>query len=111
MTYQAKVIAGGKIVIPAELRRELGINDGDSLVIERAPGGGFTIKTYDQVVREGQQSFCALVGDGYSVDQFVAEKSADWNDWKSSSTLPRWSRCCSMRRAVTSFIHACVDRS
>ena len=31
MTYHAKVIAGGKIVIPAEPRRELGIKDGDVL--------------------------------------------------------------------------------
>lgn len=35
MTYHAKVIAGGKIVIPAALRRELGIMDGDSVVLER----------------------------------------------------------------------------
>ena len=36
MTYQAKLIKGGKIVIPAELRRELGFHEGDRLVIERA---------------------------------------------------------------------------
>ena len=35
MTYHAKVIAGGKIVIPADLRRELGIRDGDTLVVDR----------------------------------------------------------------------------
>lgn len=35
MTYSAKNIAGGKIVIPAELRRELGVNAGDTVLIER----------------------------------------------------------------------------
>ena len=80
MTYHAKVIAGGKIVIPAELRRELGISDGDSLVIERASDGGFTIKTYAQVIREGQRAFRAMVGDDYTVDQFIAERRADWGD-------------------------------
>ncbi len=39
MTYHAKVIAGGKVVIPADIRRELGIKDGDSLVIDRDAKG------------------------------------------------------------------------
>jgi len=80
MTYQAKVIAGGKIVIPAELRREFGIKDGDSLVLERGSKGGIVIKTYGQVVKESQASFRAMVGDDYSVDQFLAERRADWGE-------------------------------
>ena len=78
MTYQAKVIAGGKIVIPAELRREFGIKEGDSLVLERSADGGIVLKTYEQVVKEVQASFRAMVGDDYSVDQFLAERRADW---------------------------------
>ena len=80
MTYQAKVIAGGKIVIPAELRREFGIKDGDSLVLERGSKGGIVIKTYGQVVKESQASFRAMVGDDYSADQFLAERRADWGE-------------------------------
>lgn len=52
MTYHAKVIAGGKIVIPAELRRELGIKDGNSVVIERDDRGQLVLKSYAQVVKE-----------------------------------------------------------
>ena len=76
MTYQAKVIAGGKIVIPAELRREFGIKDGDSLVIERDPGGGLVMKTYEQVVREVQAEFRAMVGayEGSLVDELIADR-------------------------------------
>lgn len=80
MTYQAKVIAGGKIVIPAELRREFGIKDGDSLVIERDPAGGLVVKTYGQVVREVQREFKALVQEPFTVDQFLAERRSDWGD-------------------------------
>ena len=80
MTYQAKVIAGGKIVIPAELRREFGIKEGDSLVLERSADGGIVLKTYEQVVKEVQASFRAMVGDDYSVDQFLAERRADWGE-------------------------------
>ena len=80
MTYHAKVIAGGKIVIPAELRREFGIKDGDSLVLERDESGGLSIKTFEQVVREEQRRFRAIVGPEYTVDQFLAESRADWHE-------------------------------
>ena len=80
MTYHAKVIAGGKIVIPAELRRELGIADGDSLVIERDDKGGLVLKTYEQVVREVQAEFRAMMPKDYQgsiVDELIAERRAE----------------------------------
>jgi AbrB family looped-hinge helix DNA binding protein len=75
MTYHAKIIAGGKIVIPAELRRALGFHDGDSIVIERE-GDTLVLKTYAQVVREVQQTFKAMLPDtGISmVDELIAER-------------------------------------
>lgn len=76
MSYQAKVIAGGKIVIPAELRRELGIEEGDSLVLERDSAGGIAIKTYAQVVREVQHAWRTMVGD-YTVDQFLEDRQTE----------------------------------
>jgi AbrB family looped-hinge helix DNA binding protein len=80
VTYHAKVIAGGKIVIPAELRRELGISDGDSLVVERLDGGGLSLRTYKQVMKEAQRKFRAMVGEDYSVDQFLRERAEDWGE-------------------------------
>lgn len=79
MTYQAKVIAGGKIVIPAELRRELGIVDGDSLVVERDPGGGIVLKTYRQVVGEVQARMKELSapGDAGIVDELLVERQEE----------------------------------
>ena len=44
MTFSAKLIKGGKIVIPAELCRELEFNEGDRLVFERE-GNTLVIKT------------------------------------------------------------------
>ena len=79
MTYHAKVIAGGKIALPAALRREFGIKDGDSLVFEQTETG-ISVKTHAQVVREGQQKFRAMVGDDFTVDQFLAERRAEWGD-------------------------------
>ena len=78
MTYHAKLIKGGKIVIPAELRREFGLQEGDTLVLERQ-GDSLVIKTYAQVVREVQAEFKALRGDhkGSVVDDLLAERRAE----------------------------------
>ena len=77
MTYQAKVISGGKLVIPADLRRELGIETGDSLIVDRDSEGHIVLKTRAQLVREVQSTFRALRGDdtgGSVVDELLAER-------------------------------------
>ncbi|WP_010214365.1 AbrB/MazE/SpoVT family DNA-binding domain-containing protein [Sphingomonas sp. PAMC 26621] len=77
MTYHAKVIAGGKLVIPADLRRELGIEPGDSLTVDRDEAGHIVLKTRAQVVQEVQSTFRALRGPavkGSIVDELLAER-------------------------------------
>jgi len=78
MSYHAKLIKGGKIVIPAELRRELGFEEGDTLVIERE-GNAAVIKTYAQVVREVQAEIKRAIGPykGSIVDELIAERRAE----------------------------------
>lgn len=78
MSYHAKMIKGGKIVIPAELRRELGFKDGDTLVVERVDNGA-VLKTYEQVVREVQAEFKAMLCDRSRsmVDELIAERRAE----------------------------------
>lgn len=92
MTYHAKVISGGKIVIPAELRREFGIKDGDSLVIERDDKGGLVLKTYAQVVKEVQAEFRAMRGDqsdrGSVVDELLAERRVEAQ--RENEEFERW---------------------
>ncbi len=76
MTYHAKVITGGKIVIPADLRRELGIKDGDSIVLE-AGADGIMLR------REDPDAALVRLRRGlseYSVDQFLRERRADWGE-------------------------------
>jgi AbrB family transcriptional regulator, stage V sporulation protein T len=77
VTYQAKVIAGGKIVIPADVRRQLGIADGDRVNIEVADGK-MTLKTRDQAIKEIQSRYAHLKRPGVSeVDEFIAERRAE----------------------------------
>lgn len=80
MTYHAKVIAGGKIVIPADLRREFGIKDGDTLILDKDESGRLSIMTFEQSVRESQRRARAIFGDEYSVEQFLQERRADWGE-------------------------------
>ena len=77
MTYHAKVIAGGKIVIPAEFRRALGIADGDSVLIARDAEGGLSIKTHAQVIEDGQRAYRAALKHPFTVDDFIADRRAE----------------------------------
>jgi AbrB family transcriptional regulator (stage V sporulation protein T) len=94
MTYHAKVVSG-QIVLPPELRRDAGIEDGDPLVIELNPDGGLTMKTYAQVVREVQSEFRSMAkpADRNLVDELLAERRADAvrentevEDWRTRHT-------------------------
>jgi AbrB family transcriptional regulator, stage V sporulation protein T len=80
MTYHAKVMAGGKVVIPADLRREFGIKDGDTVLFDRDVDGGLSIKTFAQVLADTQRRARAIFGECYTVDQFLSERRADWGE-------------------------------
>lgn len=75
MTYDAKVISGGKVVIPAALRRKMGLNAGDTLIFEEEEDGRIVLKTYRQVVREIQQEMRKFARSGVSaVDELIGER-------------------------------------
>ena len=76
MTYNARIITGGKIVIPAALRREMGLSDGDVVAIER-DGDQIVLKSRKHVLREIQAQFKTLVKRPFTVDDFIAERRAE----------------------------------
>ncbi len=76
MTYHAKLIKGGKIVIPADLRREFGFKEGDSLVFEKE-GGQLVIKSMEKVIEEVRAKVKKLIKVPFTVDDFIAEKRAE----------------------------------
>lgn len=78
MTYQARFGDGSEVVLPATLEQELGLEPGDSLVVEQ-DGFTITIKPYSQVVREVQAQVRAMTkaGEGSAVDELLAERRAE----------------------------------
>lgn len=76
MTYQAKIISGGKVVIPAEFRRKFGLRDGDTVLID-SNDGGIVISTYEQRLRSVQQWMRENVRVPFTIDDFIAERRAE----------------------------------
>jgi AbrB family transcriptional regulator, stage V sporulation protein T len=77
MTYQAKIIAGGKISLPAELRRSLGLKEGDIITLEH-DGTSFTGMTYAQSIKRLQAMFAPYKQAGVSVvDELIADRRAE----------------------------------
>ena len=46
----------GRLVIPAALRKELGIHPGDTIVIE-SDGDSLLLRSHERVLREVQEAF------------------------------------------------------
>lgn len=81
MTYQeisfaAKMVKGGKVVIPAELRRRHGFTDGATVVFEEGDDGIIRLRSYDEVVRE-VQVWAQSLGGGSMVDELIAERRGE----------------------------------
>ncbi len=72
----AKLIAGGKIVIPARFRRALGLKDGDRLVLDLLDGE-IRIRTLDQSIDRSIKIAAKYMPVDVSLaDQLVAERHA-----------------------------------
>ena len=71
---KVRIAAGGRVVIPAEVRQGLGVKEGDELLITQ-DGDGVRITTVQQAVKEVQTFFGQFKKPGESVvDEFLAER-------------------------------------
>ena len=74
MTHTAHVSSGGRIVIPAKLRKAIGLRTGDSVII-RLTEDGLVITTPERAVRAAQALVKQFVADDRQlVDELVAER-------------------------------------
>jgi bifunctional DNA-binding transcriptional regulator/antitoxin component of YhaV-PrlF toxin-antitoxin module len=76
-TFHVRVVEGGKIVLPAALRRKHGFAVGDTLVIEDGPDGT-KIQSLDAAVAAVQALVASFVpADVSLVDELIAERRAE----------------------------------
>jgi AbrB family looped-hinge helix DNA binding protein len=74
MAISTKVAAGGRIVLPAELRRALGVQVGDRVTL-RFEGGEVRIATARRAIERAQAIVRQYVPEGRSlVDELIAER-------------------------------------
>jgi AbrB family transcriptional regulator, stage V sporulation protein T len=70
-----KVAANGRISLPVEIRRQLGVEKGGDLVLSRDADGAVTLMTAEAAVRRVQRLARERFGDKLpSVDDFLAYK-------------------------------------
>jgi AbrB family looped-hinge helix DNA binding protein len=75
--YSVKLSEGGRVVIPAEVRRALEVREGDSLVLELKDG---EVRLYSrrEQLRRAQALFRQYIPEGVSlVDELIAERRAE----------------------------------
>jgi len=74
---RAKLAEGGRIVIPAEYRRALGLNVGDRVVLQ-LDDGEVRLFSQPEAIRRAQELVRRYVPDGVSlVDELIAERRAE----------------------------------
>lgn len=75
--FSMKMSEGGRVVIPAEIRKTLGINDGDIVLWELVDGEA-RLTTKRERMRRAQALVRQYVPEGISlVDELVAERRAE----------------------------------
>ncbi|MCI3922690.1 AbrB/MazE/SpoVT family DNA-binding domain-containing protein [Paenibacillus sp. TRM 82003] len=74
---KVKISEGGRIVIPASLREQMGVNIGDELVV-KLEDGELKLYTVEQAVKKAQSALRRYVPKGKSlVDELMRERRAD----------------------------------
>jgi AbrB family looped-hinge helix DNA binding protein len=75
--FRARIGAGGRLVIPVEIRRQLGLEEGEP-VIMRVEDGELRLLTLDESINRVQERMKPYVRPGISeVDDFIAERRAE----------------------------------
>jgi AbrB family looped-hinge helix DNA binding protein len=74
---RGKIISGGRLVVPAEFRRALGLSEGDAVVLEMA-GDELRVRPVRSSlrrVREGLRQYAPA--EGSVSDELIAERRAE----------------------------------
>lgn len=77
MAQSVKIIEGGKLVIPAAMRRKMGVERGDTVVVDLLPDGELRVRSLAAAVKRAQVIVGEfMTGEGSPVDELIAERRA-----------------------------------
>ena len=77
---RGRIVSGGRVQLPAEVRRELGLSDGDPVRIELVDGE-VHIRPMNAVIRRIQELARPYIVEGHSVvDELIAERRREAAD-------------------------------
>jgi antitoxin PrlF len=76
---RGKLVSGGRLQVPADIRKTLGLKDGDAVTME-VVDGRLQVRPYRDVIAEVQASMRAHLPPGISgwdvVDELIADRRA-----------------------------------
>ena len=73
-THRVTIASGGRVVIPAPLRKALGVGVGDSVVMELADGE-LRLRSLDAAIKRAQEIVDKYVPEGVSLaDELIRER-------------------------------------
>ncbi len=74
---RGKLVSGGRLQIPAEIRKELGLHDGDQVTL-KVVDGELRVRSVREAIRRAQEMVRKYVPEGVSlVDELIAERRAE----------------------------------
>lgn len=76
--FHVRVIEGGKIVLPAALRRKHGFDVGSTVVVEDGEEGGVTVRSLGDAIKRVQEIVARYVPPDVSLaDELIADRRAE----------------------------------
>ncbi|WEK45273.1 MAG: AbrB/MazE/SpoVT family DNA-binding domain-containing protein [Candidatus Andeanibacterium colombiense] len=73
---RGKLVSGGRLQVPADIRRALGLSDGDSVTMQ-VIDGELHIKPYRDVIAGVRERLRPFISEGASLaDELIAERRA-----------------------------------
>ncbi len=76
-TQRGKLVSGGRLQIPAEIRKQLGLQDGDGVTL-KVVDGELRVLSIQEAIRRAQKMIRQYVPEGVSlVDELIAERRAE----------------------------------
>jgi AbrB family looped-hinge helix DNA binding protein len=73
---RGRVVEGGRIIVPAAFRKALGLEKGDTVLMEMR-GDTLVVRPAKMALRRIQERLRPYRGEGYVVDELIVERRAE----------------------------------